>query len=83
MRNRTTNDPILHRFREATKQLHSPALDRVPLLASRALGNARENSDHDFAVFRKQTRGKPGQARAGQDQPAKNQPLWSPPKLST
>jgi predicted nucleotidyltransferase len=46
-------DPMLESLRQALAERYGPALNRVVLFGSRARGDAREDSDYDVAVFRK------------------------------
>jgi uncharacterized protein len=51
MPNAPVDDPILKHFRAALTDLYGERLERVVLFGSRARGDAREDSDYDFAVF--------------------------------
>jgi uncharacterized protein len=42
---------ILRKFRAALDAMHGQRLERLVLFGSRARGDAREDSDHDAAVF--------------------------------
>jgi predicted nucleotidyltransferase len=53
---RTTDEPLLVRFREALAEAYGDRLDRVVLFGSRARGDARPDSDYDIAVFIKHPR---------------------------
>ncbi len=44
-------DPIVARFRAALDEVYGERLERVVLFGSRARGDARPDSDYDFAVF--------------------------------
>jgi predicted nucleotidyltransferase len=48
---RATDDPIMKRFRAMLDEIYGERLERVVLYGSRARGDAREDSDHDVAVF--------------------------------
>jgi uncharacterized protein len=45
------DDPVLLRFRKALDEAYGDRLERVVLYGSRARGDARPDSDYDFAVF--------------------------------
>jgi predicted nucleotidyltransferase len=48
---RTSDDPVLARFRAALDDIYGDRLDRVVLFGSRARGDAGPDSDYDIAVF--------------------------------
>lgn len=50
-RMRTSDDPILKRFRAALDEMYGDRLERVVLFGSRVRGDAHEDSDYDVAVF--------------------------------
>src|ERR1700730_10729494 len=45
------DNPILKRFRATVTEIYGDRVERVVLFGSRARGEAREDSDHDVAVF--------------------------------
>ena len=47
----TTIDPVLEKFRAAITDLYGSRIERIVLYGSRARGDARPDSDYDFAVF--------------------------------
>jgi predicted nucleotidyltransferase len=51
---KTTDDPILSRFRAALDEMYGDQIERVILFGSRARGDARPESDYDVAVFLKE-----------------------------
>ena len=51
------HDPIPRRFRAALALAYGPRLQRVVLFGSRARGQARADSDYDFAVFLNSSQG--------------------------
>ena len=44
-------DPVIARVRDIARTLYGAQLDRVVLFGSRARGEARSDSDYDFAIF--------------------------------
>ncbi len=50
-----TDDPVLARFQRALRETYGTRIDRVVLFGSRARGDALPDSDHDVAVFIKDT----------------------------
>ena len=45
------HDPVVIRFRDAVRKLYGDRIERIVLYGSRARGDARPDSDYDFAVF--------------------------------
>lgn len=50
---KSTEDPVLSRFRAALDEMYGDKLERVVLFGSRARGDANAHSDYDVAVFLK------------------------------
>jgi predicted nucleotidyltransferase len=48
---KTSEDPILKRFRAALDEMYGARLERAVLFGSRARGDASEDLDYDVAVF--------------------------------
>ena len=44
-------DPVIQQFRAALREVYGDRVERALLYGSRARGDAREDSDYDFAVF--------------------------------
>jgi uncharacterized protein len=50
---RSTDDPVLQRFKAVLDAMYGDQIDRVVLFGSRARGDAHAESDYDVAVFLK------------------------------
>jgi predicted nucleotidyltransferase len=50
---KSTDDPLLARFRAALDEMYGDQIERVVLFGSRARGDAHVASDYDVAVFLK------------------------------
>jgi uncharacterized protein len=48
---RSTDDPVLKRFRAAVDELYGNRIERIVLFGSRARGDHQPDSDYDIAVF--------------------------------
>ena len=48
---RSTDDPVLGRFRAAIAELYGNRVERIVLFGSRARGDHQPDSDYDIAVF--------------------------------
>jgi uncharacterized protein len=48
---RSTDDPVLGRFRAAVDALYGDRIERIVLFGSRARGDHQPDSDYDIAVF--------------------------------
>jgi predicted nucleotidyltransferase len=49
----TANPVVLSKFRTALNSLYGNRIERIVLYGSRARGDARPDSDYDFAIFLK------------------------------
>jgi predicted nucleotidyltransferase len=47
----STSDPVPVRFRRTLGEIYGDRIERVVLFGSRTRGDARPDSDYDFAVF--------------------------------
>ena len=56
MTSETIIDPVIARFRAALDEVYGERLERVVLFGSHARGDARPDSDYDFAVFLRDAR---------------------------
>jgi predicted nucleotidyltransferase len=48
-----TDDPVLHRIRDALTQMYGDRIERIVLYGSRARGDFNDESDYDVALFLK------------------------------
>lgn len=47
------DDPVLHRIRDALREMYGDRIERIVLYGSRARGDFNAESDYDIAVFLK------------------------------